>query len=144
MMPTKRVQDKVSVKELLGLVSDKTLTRPARQTGVGHYARALYGKSMSYLLLYGLLSSEKPSLRALEDVFNPARFKPLFKPGAGQKARYNSISGRLSTMELSFLGQAYWSVYSIFRERFSKKEAKGYNIVRVGPTMVAETANKLK
>ena len=143
-MPTKRVQDKVSVKELLGLVPDKTLTRLARQTGVGHYARALYGKSMFYLLLYGLLSSEKPSLRALEDVFNSQRFKLLFKLDAGQKTRYNSISDRLSTMELSFFEQAYRSVYSVFRERFSKKEAKGYHIVRVGSPMVAETANKLK
>lgn len=144
MMPTKRVQDKVSVKELLGLVPDKMLTRLARQTGVDHYAKVLYGKSMFYLLLYGLLSSEKPSLRALEDVFNSARFKLLFKLDAGQKIRYNSISERLSSMELSFFEQAYQSVYAIFRERFSTKEAKGYNIVRVDSTMVAETANKLK
>lgn len=144
MVPTKRVQDKVSVKELLGLVPDKMLARLARQTGVDHYAKVLYGKSMFYLLLYGLLSSEKPSLRALEDVFNSARFKLLFKLDAGQRTRYNSISDRLSTMELSFFEQAYRSVYSIFRERFSKKEAKGYNIVRVDSTMVAETANKLK
>jgi len=143
-MPTKRVHDKVSVKGLLGLVPDKTLTRLARQTGVDHYARVLYGKSMFYLLLYGLLSSEKPSLRALEDVFNSPRFKLLFKLDAGQKTRYNSISDRLSTMELSFFEQAYRSVYSVFRERFSKKEAKGYHIVRVDSTMVAETANKLK
>jgi len=99
---------------------------------------------MFYLLLYGLLSSEKPSLRALEDVFNSARFKLLFKLDADQRTRYNSISDRLSTMELSFFEQAYRSVYSVFRERFSKKEAKGYHIVRVDSTMVAETANKLK
>jgi len=47
-------------------------------------------------------------------------------------------------MELSFFEQAYRSVCSVFRERFSKKEAKGHNIVRVDPTMVAETADKLK
>lgn len=143
-MSAKQVHDKVSVKQLLELIPDKELVRLARQTGVDYRAKVLYGKSMFYLLLYSLASSEKTSLRTLEDIFNSQRFKVLFKLDPGQTTRYNSLSDRLSTMELSFFEQAYRLVYSIFQTKFSEKDAKGYHIVRVDSTMVAETANKLK
>jgi hypothetical protein len=51
---------------LLNLIPDEELNRLAVQTGVDHWASILYGKSMFYLLLYGLADSDKTSLRSLE------------------------------------------------------------------------------
>jgi hypothetical protein len=99
---------------------------------------------MFYLLLYGLADSGKTSLRSLEDIFNSKRFKFLFNLDPTQTTRYNSISSRLATMDVSFFEEAYKLIYSLFSDHFSEKEALGYNIVRVDSTMVAETANKLE
>jgi transposase len=134
----------VSVKQLISLIPDEELSRLALQTGVDHWASVLYGKSMFYLLLYGLADSDKTSLRSLEDVFNSKRFKFLFNLDTSQTTRYNSISSRLATMDVSFFEEAYKLTYSLFRDHFSENEALGYNIVRVDSTMVAETANKLE
>ncbi len=144
MTKAKQSGDRVSVKQLLDLIPDEELSKLASQTKVDHYTKILYGKSMFYLLLYGLASTEKTSLRGLEDVFNSRRFKFLFNLDPAQGTRYNSISSRPATMDIGFFEQAYQLVYSIFRDHFSGQEALDYNIVRVDPTVVAETANKLE
>jgi hypothetical protein len=143
-MPSKDTGKKVTVKQLLGLIPDEELSRLAGQTGVDYWAKVLYGKSMFYLLLFGLAECEKASLRSLEDIFNSRRFKFLFNLDPDQTVRYSSISDRLATMELSFFEEAYRLIYSLFRDHFSDKDAQIYNIVRVDSTMVAETANKLE
>ena len=116
----------------------------AGQTGVDYWASVLYGKSMFYLLLYGLADSEKTSLRSLEDIFNSQRFKFLFNLDPDQTTRYNSISSRLATMDIAFFEEAYKLIFNVFRTHYSENDALGYNIVRVDSTMVAETANKLE
>jgi hypothetical protein len=143
-MPAKPVHNSVSVKQLLNLIPDDELSRLAGKTGVDYWASVLYGKSMFYLLLYGLADSDKTSLRSLEDIFNSRRFKFLFNLDPDQTTRYNSISSRLATMNIAFFEEAYKLIFTLFRDHFSEKEALGYNIVRVDSTMVAETANKLE
>jgi hypothetical protein len=143
-MRVKEAHNKVSAKELLSLIPDEELSRLAGQTGVDHWAKVLYGKSMFYLLLYGLAECEKTSLRGLEDIFNSKRFKFLFNLDLDQTIRYSSISDRLATMELDFFEKAYQLIYSLFRNHFSDQDGLNYNIIRVDSTMVAETANKLE
>jgi hypothetical protein len=143
-MSAKSVHSGVNVKQLLDLIPDEELNRLALNTGVDYWASVLYGKSMFYLLLYGLADSDKTSLRSLEDIFNSQRFKFLFNLDPNQTTRYNSISSRLATMEVSFFEEAYKLIYTLFRDQFSEKDALAYNIVRVDSTMVAETANKLE
>jgi transposase len=135
---------KVTVRELLDLIPDGELSRLAGQTKVDYWASVLFGKSMFYLLLYGLADSEKTSLRSLEDIFNSRRFKFLFHLDQTQTTRYNSISSRLATMNVDFFEEAYKLIFNIFRQHYSEDEAIGYNIVRVDSTMVAEAANKLE
>lgn len=92
MIPVKESCGKVRVKRLLELIPDEELSKLSSQTKVDHYTKVLYGKSMFYLLLYGLASTERTSLRGLEDVFNSRRFKFLFSLDPAQSTRYNSIS----------------------------------------------------
>jgi len=143
-MSAKSVNNHVSVKQLLSLIPDEALSRLAGETCVDHWTQHLYGKSMFYLLLYGLADADKTSLRSLEDIFNSRRFKFLFNLDPNQTTRYNSISSRLATMNIAFFEEAYKLVFTLFRDHFSEKQALGYNIVRVDSTMVAETANKLE
>jgi hypothetical protein len=136
--------DKVTVKQLLSLIPDETLSALAVKTGVDYQAKVLFGRSMFYLLLYGLAESERTSLRSLEDIFNSRRFKLLFHLDPGQTTRYNSISDRLATMNLEFFEESYKTIYGLFKEQFTYEESIKYNITRVDSTMVAETANKLE
>lgn len=136
--------DKVTVKQLLSLIPDEALSRLAADTGVDYQAKILFGRSVFYLLLYGLAESERTSLRSLEDIFNSRRFKLLFNIDGQHTTRYNSISDRLSTMNLEFFEQAYKEIYELFRERFGYQESIKYNITQVDSTMVAEAANKLE
>src|SRR4051812_29383931 len=99
--------DKVTVKQLLALIPDQSLSALAVKTGVDHQAKILFGRSMFYLLLYGLAESERTSLRSLEDIFNSRRFKLLFNLDVGQTTRYNSLSDRLATMNLDFFEESY-------------------------------------
>jgi transposase len=136
--------DKISVKQLLSLIPDEELSKLAVQTGVDFQAKVLFGKSMFYLLLYGLAESERTSLRSLEDVFNSRRFKFLFGLDSKHTTRYNSISDRLATMELSFFEKAHSMMYAVFQSHFPEQTALQYNIIKVDSTMVAETASKLE
>lgn len=135
---------KVSIKQLLDLIPEKELDQLSIDTRVDHQVKSLYGKSMFYLLLYGLATCERTSLRGLEDTFNSNRFKVLFNLDPASGTRFNSISDRLANMELSFFEKAYECIYDTFSKKYSKKESLSYNIVRVDSTMVAETANKLE
>lgn len=125
------------------MIPERELALLSESTRVDYQVKTLYGRSMFYLLLYGLSACEKTSLRGLQDVFNSKRFKILFSLDHGATTRFNSLSDRLSTMELSFFEKAYQLIYLQFSDRFSQQEAKDYNIVRVDSTMVAQTANKL-
>ncbi|MDN3583802.1 IS4 family transposase [Mucilaginibacter flavus] len=136
--------DKVTVKQLLTFIPDQSLSALAAKTGVDYQAKVLFGRSMFYLLLYGLAENERTSLRSLEDTFNSRRFKLLFNLDSGQTTRYNSISDRLATMNLDFFEESYKMIYGLFHEHFKPKETLKYNITRVDSTMVAETASKLE
>lgn len=136
--------DKITVKQLIALIPDEQLGALAAKTSVDHQVKVLFGRSMFYLLLYGLAESERTSLRSLEDIFNSRRFKILFSLNPGETTRYNSISDRLATMNLKFFEESYKTMYGLFNKQFTHKESIKYNITRVDSTMVAETANKLE
>lgn len=91
-MRVKPIHNSVSVKQLLNLIPDDELSRLAGKTSIDYWTSVLYGKSMFYLLLYGLADSDKTSLRSLEDVFNSRRLKYPFNLDPNQTTRYNSIS----------------------------------------------------
>jgi len=135
---------KISVKELLKAMPDGLLVRLSYFTDVDYQVKKLYGRNVFYLLLFGLLESTRISLRSLEDIYNSRKFRYLFNLCHSRDAKYNSISDRLKTMEVSYFEEIYKCVFSIFSDLYSDKEAIKYKIVRVDSTMVAEAANKLE
>lgn len=133
----------VSAKELLAVIPDELLVHLSQSTQVDYQVKKLYGRSMFYLLLCGLLES-RASLRSLEDTFNSSKFKVIFHLDRDAKTKYNSISDRLSMMDEGYFRQVYEVLYHDFSGLYSKDDGLKYNITRVDSTMVAEVANKLQ
>lgn len=135
---------KVSITNLLSLIPDNELNRIARMTKVNQYVKVLDGKSVFYLILYSLVESQRNSLRTMEDIFNSSAFKFLFNLPKDKTVKYNSISERLSAININFFKQSYELIYKLFSEKYSEQEIENYKLIRVDSTMVAEAANKLK
>ncbi|MCD8178327.1 MAG: IS4 family transposase [Tannerellaceae bacterium] len=138
-----RKDQKISVNELLSIIPDKELSRIASETKVDYYTKVLYGRSMFYLLLYGLLETERSSLRSLEDLYNDAKFKYLFNLSSVKTVTYSSLSERLSVMEVSFFEALFDLFYGRLSQLYSEKEILSSRIVRVDSSMVAEVSTKL-
>jgi Domain of unknown function (DUF4372) len=94
--------NKISVINLLSLLPNDDLNRIAKQTNVNHYVKVLDGKSIFCLLLYSLVECQRNSLRTMEDIFNSSAFKFLFNLPGEKTVKYNSISERLSIVNLDF------------------------------------------
>lgn len=134
----------VTVKELLKIIPDDILRTLAVNTEVDKYTKVLYGRSMFYMILYSLLESDRTSLRTMEDIFNSAKFKFLFNLDQSKTVRYNSISERLSVINVDFFEKAFDYFYIHLSRLYSEQELANLNIIRVDSTMVAETSTKLK
>ena len=143
MSKTAKKYQGISISELLGVIPDKELVRLASETKVDHYSKVLYGRSVFYMLLMGILNSERASLRILEDIFNRKSFKIMFNLDAGKTVKYNSISERLDVMEVEFFEKLFELFYSQLSKLYSQDEILEQKIVRVDSTMVAETSAKL-
>jgi hypothetical protein len=136
--------NKISVIKLLSLLPNDDLDRIARQTNVNYYVKVLDGKSIFCLLLFSLVECQRNSLRTMEDIFNSSVFKFLFNLPSEKRVKYNSISERLSVINLDFFKQSYELIFNIFNQFYSQEEIEKIRLVRVDSTMVAEAANKLK
>lgn len=135
---------RISAIELLELLPKETLETLAQQTGVDYKVHKLKGKTMFSLLLYGLLQEERMSLRTLEDCFNSSKFKFFFGLDRNQTTRYNSLSERLSLMNVSYFATLYEKTHQLFSLYYKQEEALQYHIKRVDATMVCEQAGKLQ
>ena len=136
--------DKISITQLLSLIPDEDIRKIAKRTNVDYYTKILDGKSLLCLILYSLIECQRNSLRTMEDIFNSAAFKFLFNLDSTRRVKYNSISERLSIINIDFFRKSYELIHSQFSQHFSEEEIEKLNLIRVDSTMVAEAANKLK
>jgi len=143
MQKTSNKHQGISVSELLSVIPDSELVRLATETNVDHYSKVLYGRSVFYMLLMGLLSSERASLRILEDMFNRKGFKTMFNIDMSKTVKYNSISERLDVMDVEFFEKVFELFYDRMSQLYSEEEMLSQKIVRVDSTMVSETSKKL-
>jgi len=139
-------EDGIGVSDLLKLIPDELLLDLAAETKVDYQVKKLYGRNVFNLLLYGLLDGERVGLRSLQDFYNSRKFKALFKmPGTTKSAKFNSLSARLATMNVSFFEKAYESIYEQCSLLYDEPALTlRYKITRVDSTMVCQTANKLE
>lgn len=134
----------IKVSDILALIPDLDITRIARETNVNYYAKVLDGKSVLYLILYSLIEQKRNSLRTMEDIFNSIQFKFLFGLDPSKSVRYNSISERLSLIDISFFERSYELFYNTYSKLYSSEEQEKHKLIRVDSSMVSEAANKLE
>jgi hypothetical protein len=135
---------KISIIQLLSLIPDEDIRKIAKRTNVDYYTKILDGKSLLCLILYSLIESQRNSLRTMEDIFNSSAFKFLFNLDSTKKIKYNSISERLSIVNIDFFRKAYELIHSQFSQYYAEEEIENLHLIRVDSTLVAEAANKLK
>ncbi len=135
---------KISIIQLLSLIPDEDIRKIAKRTKVDYYAKILDGKSLLCLILYSLIESQRNSLRTMEDIFNSSAFKFLFNLDSTKKVKYNSISERLSAINIDFFKKTYELIHSQFSNYYTEEDIENLHLVRVDSTMVSEAANKLK
>lgn len=136
--------NRVSIVQLLSVIPEEDIRKIAKKTRVDYYSKILDGKSLLYLLLYSLIETQRNSLRSMEDIFNSSSFKFLFNLDSSKKVKFNSISERLSVINIDFFKKVYDTIYDQFSLYYAEDEIEKLNLIRVDSTMVAETANKLK
>jgi hypothetical protein len=134
----------VSIVQLLSIIPEEDIRRIAKKTKVDYYSKILDGKSLLYLLLYSLIETQRNSLRTMEDIFNSSSFKFLFNLDPSKRVKYNSISERLSVINIDFFKRVYDTIYDQFSKYYAQEEIEKLNLIRVDSTLVAEAANKLK
>ena len=135
---------KISITQLLAIIPDEDIRKIAKKTKVDYYTKILDGKSLLCLILYSLIESQRNSLRTMEDIFNSSAFKFLFNLDSTKKVKYNSISERLSVVNIDFFKKTYELIHSQFSKYYTEEEIENLHLIRVDSTMVAEAANKLK
>jgi hypothetical protein len=134
----------IHARDLLKLIPEDKFASIIKDTNVDFQVKKLFGRTMFFLLLYGLLDSKRSSLRTLEQSFKTNKFKVLFKIDPLQQIKYNSLSDRLATMNVDFFRDVYEMLYDLLSTYYCEKDRLSYNIIRVDSTMVAEAANKLE
>lgn len=134
---------KITVSHLLGVIPEALLSHLTENTKVDYYSKVLHGKKVFYLLLYGILNSDKLSQRTLEDTFNDSVFKLLFNLDQSESVRRSSISERLSKIDSDFFKEIYQCIYSQFSELYSTTERAKHNLIRVDSSMVFDLSGKL-
>jgi len=134
---------KISVNQLLGVISEALLSKLSLTTKVDYYAKVLHGKKMFYLRLYGILENEKLSQRTLEDTFNDVIFKTLFDLDKSESIRRSSISERVSKIDSDYFRQIYQCVYQQFYDAYLNKESEKHHFIHVDSSMVSEASGKL-
>jgi hypothetical protein len=135
--------NKISITQLLSIIPDEDIRKIAKSTNVNYYTKILDGKSLLCLILYSLIECQRNSLRTMEDIFNSSAFKFLFNLDPKRKVKYNSISERLSVINIGFFKKSYELIYNQFSQHYNEQEIEILKLVRVDSTMVAEAANKL-
>lgn len=136
--------NKISIAQLLSVIPDEDIRKIAKSTHVDYYAKILDGKSLLYLILYSLIECQRNSLRTMQDIFNSSAFKFLFNLDSKRKVKYNSISERLSVINIEFFRRSYELIHNQFSQYYSEEEIENLHLIRVDSTMVAEAANKLQ
>jgi hypothetical protein len=142
---SKTIKDtNIKVKDILALIPNDKLGKIAKDTNVNYYTKILDGRSLLYLILYSLIEQKRNSLRTMEDIFNSYQFKFLFNLDTSKTIKYNSISERLSIIDINFFEQSYQLFYDIFSKLYTSKEQEKHKLIRVDSSMVAEAANKIE
>lgn len=134
----------ITVKQLINCVPTETLEELAEITKVDHQVKKLSGEVMFKLLLMSVLSSEKVSLRIMEDLYQSKRFRMLVKLDADNTTKHTSLSDRLINIKAEFFEKLFEITYQQLSANYKAEAIKKQRIIRYDSTCIAASAKLLK
>jgi hypothetical protein len=97
---------KQSVSDILNLLPAEELIKIGNSSGVDYGVSRLYGSIMVKLLIFGLLRSDRLSMRVLEEFYNSALFSFFSGKGAHQ-TKHSSLASRLTSMNVDYFATLF-------------------------------------
>ena len=130
----------MNIEKLLSLVPDNLIENLAIETGVDYYAKKLQGEVIFKLLLYCIISHKDNSLRTMESAYEKLSFQLLNQRYNQGSVKFNYISERLSTIDVSFFEKIYSELVAAYKERINNRET----IMRFDSTIIALSTKLLE
>ncbi len=143
MLSKKSRSEKVSAKTLIGLIPNTLIKKLTQELSTDKWVKKLDSHSFFNLLLFSILSSDRLSLRIMEDNFKD----PLFQLLSGELKEVNiahtGIRDRLININVDFFKSIYEYLYQEIAKHYSNQTLSCYNIKRYDSTMIATFSHLL-
>jgi hypothetical protein len=140
----KKSPRKVSVSELMGLLSTELLDSISEQTRVDFQVKKFNGILFFQLLLYGVLKNGRLSTRLLEQLYNSATFGRIAHT-KGHQTRHSSIADRLNNINVKFFQALFEQLQVQLEKNYAKTSSlTAKKLLRFDSTMVAIGAGLIK
>ena len=143
-LASKGLSEKVTVSELIALIPDNYIDELAASLEVDKWVKKLKGKPLFKLLMFSILSSERLSLRIMEENFQDPLFRVLAPTLNVDTLGWTGIRDRLMPVKSEFFAKLYSRVYEQVFEQYSQKALLGYPIKRYDSTMIATFSHLLE
>ncbi len=130
----------MKVREILSYIPKEQLKMFALEYQVDRQVKKLSGEVMFYLLLFSSLNVRHNSLRTLEQFYSSPAFTGLFDKPI-KRAKYNSISDRLRTINADYFKAIFESVFKRYSENYLSPRD---NIIAFDSTIVTLSSKLLK
>ena len=130
----------MSIEKLLSLIPGNLLKQLAIETGVDYYSKKLQGEVIFKLLLYCIITHKDNSLRTMESAYEKLAFQLLNQRYNQCSVKFNSISERLSTINVSFFEKIYNELVLAYKQHIND----GEKIIRFDSTIIALSTRLLE
>lgn len=134
----------VSVDQLLSLIDDTYLEELSQSLGVDKWVKKLKAISLFKLAIFSLFSSERLSLRMMEENFKRASFKHLVSRLEIGTISWTGIRDRLIHVNPEYFKRIYEQVYQQAEELYGESDLEGHHIKRYDSTMIATFSHLLE
>src|SRR5437763_2760551 len=136
------MKSSITVKQLINCIPAKNLEEIAQSTKVNHQVKKLTGEVILKLLLMSVLSTDKISLRVMEDLYQSKRFQLLTDTKG--KTRHTSLSDRLMNINAEYFEQIYEFTYKELSRKYPIEAIHKHYIIRYDSSSIAASAKLLK
>lgn len=135
----------ISYSELLEFIPKDLVESLEKETRVNYQSKKISGKILLNLILFSLLSSDKISLRIMEEIYASEQFK-IISQRNNRKVKFNSISERISHINPIFFERIFEHLSAEFKHIIKKgnKAKSQLDLSIYDSTIVSLSAKLLK
>jgi len=134
----------LSVSDLMLLIPEELFDTIALQTNVDFQVKKFKGSLMFKLLLMGILTSERLSLRVLEEIFHSQKFRFLAEILPDITTRHSSIRDRITMISSDYFEELFYKIGDLLNRQYKRKDHGKYKIERYDSTIVSLSSKLIK